>query len=178
MAMPQFTPQQREFLVREYRYDRSNHSVLRVLQSFREEYPDVRCPSRLTVHKNVRKYSQNGTSCNVNKGRSGRQKMARCPENIEAVQEALDNPEAGAQRINARRNGLGLSSATFNRITRLDLRLHPYQMIKRHQLLDSDYQRRINFSQWLLNQNRRFLENVIISDEAGFASNATVNTSG
>ena len=49
-------------------------------------------------------------------------------------------------------------------------------MIKRHQLLDNDYPRRENFCQWLLRENRRFLENVVIGDEAGFALNATVNT--
>lgn len=174
MAMPQYTPQQRAFLVREY--DRNNRNVARVLERFREQYPHVRCPSRVTVYKNVRKYTVNGTSCNLNKGRSGRRRTERCPENIQAVREALENQEDGAPRISARRNGLGLTSATFNRITRLDLRFHPYQMIKRHQLLDNDYQRRINFCQWLRRQNRRFLENVVIGDEAGFALNATVNT--
>jgi hypothetical protein len=117
-----------------------------------------------------------GTSFNLNKGRSGRRRTARCPENIAAVTDVLANQEAGEQRISARRNGLGLSSATFNRITRLDLQLYPYQMIKRHQLFDGDYQRRVNFCQWLLRQNQRFLENVIVGDEAGFALNASVNT--
>ena len=87
----------------------------------------------------------------------------------------LANQQASAQRISARRNGLGSSSATFNRITRLDLQLYSYHMIKRHQLFDGDYQRRVNFCQWLLRQNQRFLENVIIGDEAGFALNA-INT--
>ena len=115
-------------------------------------------------------------SCNLNKGRSGRRRTERCLENIQAVREALENQEDGAPRISARRNGLGLTSATFNRITRLDLGFHPYRMIKRHQLLDNDYPRRENFCQWLLRQNRRLLEDVVIGDEAGFALNATVNT--
>ena len=49
-------------------------------------------------------------------------------------------------------------------------------MIKRHQLLDNHYSRRENFCQWLLGENRRFLENVVIVDEARFTLNATVNT--
>ena len=56
-----------------------------------------------------------------------------------------------------------MSSATFNRITR-------------HRLLAGDYQRRQQFSQWLRAQNERFLENVLIGDEAGFSLNASVNT--
>jgi hypothetical protein len=104
MAMPQFTPQQRSFLVREYH--QNNNEVRRVLQRFREVYPGVRCPSRATVYKNVRKYSMHGTSFNLNKGRSGRRRTARCPENIAAVTDVLANQEAGEQRISARRNGL------------------------------------------------------------------------
>ena len=109
-----------------------------MLQRFREEYPNTRCPCRATVYKNVRKYSVSDTSCNLNKGRSGHRRTARSAANIEAVRNAIEeaNEEGipGGMRITCRRNGLGLSSATFNRITRLDLRFHPYQMIKRHQL--------------------------------------------
>ena len=50
MARPHFTPQQRAFLVREY--DRCNRNVARVLERFREQYPNVRCPSRVAVYKN------------------------------------------------------------------------------------------------------------------------------
>ena len=55
MARPNFTPQQRAFLVREH--DRRNRNVARVLERFREQYPDVRGPSRVAVYKNVAKYT-------------------------------------------------------------------------------------------------------------------------
>ena len=42
--------------------------------------------------------------------------------------------------ISARRNGLGISSATFNRITKNDLNWHPYQMFIRHQLENNDFE--------------------------------------
>ena len=177
MVRPQFTPQQRAFIVSEYH---RNNNLNRVLQRFREEYPNTRCPCRATVYKNVRKYSVSGTSCNLNKGRSGHRRTARSAANIEAVRNAIEeaNEEGipGGMRITCRRNGLGLSSATFNRITRLDLRFHPYQMIKRHQLFPGDYPRRAQFCQWLLEQDGRFLEDVVIGDEAGFSLNASVNT--
>jgi hypothetical protein len=173
MVRPQFTPQQRAFLVREYH--RSNNNVQRVLERFREQYPNVRCPSHKTVYNNVNKHNVNGTSCNLNKGRSGRRRTARTEENIQAVQNAVNARDVG-QRIISCRNGIGLSSATFNRITRLDLRFHPYQMIKCHRLLPGDYHRREQFCRWLVGQNARFLENVLIGDEAGFSLNASVNT--
>ena len=93
-----------------------------------------------------------------------------------AIEEANEEGIPGGMRIRCRRNSLGLSSATFNRITRLDLCFHPYQIMKRHQLFPGDYPRRAQFSQWLLEQDDRFLEDVVIGDEAGFSLNASVNT--
>ena len=50
-------------------------------------------------------------------------------------------------------------------------------MIRRHNLKDGDYERRSRFCQWFLHQcnNRRFLANFVIGDEAGFALNGAVN---
>ena len=81
-------------------------------------------------------------------------------------------------QVSARRNGLGLPSATFNRITRLDLRWHPYRIRIRHELKDGDYVRRRNFCEWFSNQKRnpRFLANVVIGDEAAFCMNGEVNS--
>ena len=176
MVRPQFTPQQRAFIVAEFYPD--NNNVYRVIQRFREVYPNARCPSRGTVYNNVRKYAITGTSLNLNKGRSGRNRTARGAENIEAVRNAIEEArgEAPEVRISCRRNGFGLSSATFNRITRLDLHFHPYQMIRRHQLLPGDLPRRFRFCHWLLDKNERFLDDLIIGDESGFSLNASVNT--
>ena len=49
-------------------------------------------------------------------------------------------------------------------------------MIKRHQLFPGDYQRRVAFCEWLIARNARFLEDVIVGDESGFALNGSVNT--
>ena len=177
MVRPQYTPEQRSFMVTEYH--RTN-SVGAVLRSFRQEFPNVRCPSRKTVSRNAQKYRTTGTSHNLNKGRSGRRRTGRSVANIEAVRNRLvEQQQAGegrAQTISSRRNGLGMPSATFNRITRVDLHFHPYQMIKRHELLPGDQQRRLRFCRWLLAQPPRFLDNLIIGDESGFALNASVNT--
>ena len=101
-------------------------SVTAVLPRFREVYPDVRCPSRFAVNKNVAKYQATGYSLNQNVGRSGRTRSARSAANVAAVCNVLETHEDGT--ISSRRNGLGLPHSTFNRITRLDLDFHPYQM--------------------------------------------------
>ena len=49
-------------------------------------------------------------------------------------------------------------------------------MIKTHQLLPGDLPRRFRFCQWILDKNERFLYDLIIGDESGFALNTSVNT--
>ena len=173
MVRPQFTPQHRSFMVTEYA---RTQSVAVVLQGFRRRYPDVRCPSRKTVLRNVQKYHRTGTSTNLNAGHSGRRRTARSQPNIDAVRQVLEHVRHNNQRISSRRNGLQLTQSTFNRITRLDVRYHPYQMIRRHELLARDHERRMAFSNWLLQRPPRFVQDLVIGDEACFSLNSSLNT--
>ena len=119
----------------------------------------------------MQKFEQNGTSLNRNKGNSGRRRSGRSAENIGLVRNRLAEHPTGTS---ARRNGVGIPSATFNRITRLDLRQHPYCMHVRHELLPRHFQRRLNFAWWLTERCRRnenFLRNLVVGDEATFCMN-------
>ena len=87
MVRPQFTPQQRGFIVAEFY--RNNNNIHRVIQRFREVYPNACCPCRKAFY-NVRKYAITGTSLNLNKRRSGRNRTARSAENIEAVYNVIE----------------------------------------------------------------------------------------
>ena len=80
--------------------------------------------------------------------------------------------------MSARRNPVEILSSGFNRITRLDLRWHPYRRHVRHALLATDFPRRLRFSEWF-NQRCRdqnFLESLIIGNEAAFLMNGEVNS--
>ena len=68
--------------------------------------------------------------------------------------------------------------SSFNRITKIDLRWHPYRMEIRQQLQENDFQRRLQFCHWFEDRcrNPRFLPNYVISDEAGFLMNGKVST--
>jgi hypothetical protein len=112
--MPQLTTAERTFIVENYFVTRSIQEVLRL---FRIAFPDRHVPNSTIVWRNLRKYRQHGTSLNRDKGNSGRIKTGRSEENIEAVAQQLENNP----HVSSRRNGLGLPSASFNRITRLDL---------------------------------------------------------
>ena len=59
-----------------------------------------------------------------------------------------------------------------------DLRWHPYKMQLPHHLKAGDFARRTHFCEWCNEQlrNPRFVFNLVIGDEAGFAMNGKVNT--
>ena len=109
-----------------------------VQNAFRVTFPGRNPPAKSTVLRNVRKYLIKGTSLNSNKGNSGRRRTTRSAENIAAVRALLQhNP----RDVSARRNPVAISSAGFNRITRLDIRWHPYRTHVRHALLANDLPR-------------------------------------
>ena len=130
MVGQQLTPAQRAFIV--LRYTETNHNLDRVREEFRERF-DRDAPTKKTILNNVRKYREHGTSQNMNKGRSGRPKTARSEANIDRMRQSLiNNP-----RQSSRRNDLpNLTKSSYNRITRLDLRFHPYKLQKRHALFN------------------------------------------
>ena len=172
--MAQLTPAQRVFIITKYL---QTQSLQATKDAFIDEYPHRNPPAKTTIWKNVRKFQTHGTSLNRNKGHSGRRRTGRSNENIAAVSQQLQqNP----RDISARRNGLGLPSATFNRITRLDLNQHPYRIHARHELFPGDNARRLQFSRWLVdrcNRDERFLRCLVIGDEAAFSLDGKVNTS-
>ena len=148
-------------------------SVTEVQNAFRVTFPNWNPPLRNTILDNVREYQNTGTSLNRNKGNSGRRRSGRSEENIAAVRELLQhNPH-----VSSRRNPIAVSQPTFNRITRLDLRWHPYRMHVRHKLLQNDWPRHLRFPEWFNQccQNENFLDWFIIGDEAGFEMNRQVN---
>ena len=65
---------------------------------------------------------QEGTCHNLNDLRSSRRRIARTEENIEIVRRSLIQNG----KRSSRRNGLGLSHRTFQRIVKLDIKFHPY----------------------------------------------------
>lgn len=170
MVRPQYTPQQRSYLVSTYH--RTN-SVAQTRRLFANEFPNVRVPHRNTITKNVHKFSTHGTSQNRNKQGSGRPKSGRSVRNIQAVHQAITNNP----RISTRRNPLpNISRATFNRITNKDLNMFPYRIQARHALLNADLIRRQNFCRWFTGHNQAFVRYIVVGDEASFHINGKVNS--
>ena len=163
--MVQLTTEQRVFVVTQFTLI---PNVTAMQNAFRIRFPDRNSPVRNTILKNVRKYQNTGTSLNRNKSNSGRRRTARNEENTAAVRELLEETPRG---VSARRNAVAVSKSSFNRITKLDIRWHPYRMHVRHELLPNDLPRRLRYSNWFNERcrNQNFLQSIIIGDEAGFA---------
>ena len=142
--MVQLTTDQRVFVVTKFL---ESKSLQETQLAFAEAFPDREPPAKKTIWKNVQKSREHGTSLNRNKGHSGRRRTVRTEDTIAAVQRHLQEHPRGTS---CRRNGLGLSHSSFNRIAKLDLHLHPYRMHVRHQLQAADFGRRLNFAEWIL----------------------------
>ena len=102
------TVEQRTFLAKNF-FETGSLEVTR--ERFAERFPEWRPPALKTIWANVRKYFAHDTTLNRNKGNSGRNRTGRSQANIEAVRVRLAEHPTGTS---ARRNGVGLPSATFN----------------------------------------------------------------
>ena len=70
-----------------------------VSQEFSENFSERNVPNKTTIWKNVKKYREEGTSLNLNRGRSGRQSTARSEENIANGRQLLnDDAHPAGQR--------------------------------------------------------------------------------
>ncbi|KAF2355920.1 Protein of unknown function DUF4817 [Trinorchestia longiramus] len=164
----QLTTEQRVFVVATYV---RTGSIKQVQHLFAECFPDRRLPCKSVIQNNVRKYQTKVTCLNLNKGCSGRRKTVRTEENSEMVRTIIQENET----VSCRKNNSQLSKSSFNRIVKRHLKWHPYKINLRHQLTDNDYVRRENFVRWFLRKPDRFIDNIIVGDEAAFFMNGEVN---
>lgn len=63
-------------------------SIKFVREQFRLNFPGRNPPAKSTIQHNVQKHARDGTTLYVNKGRSGRSRTVRTPQNIGMVRQA------------------------------------------------------------------------------------------
>ena len=151
---------------------------------FRKAFPfSGRDPSNMTIYRQKKKFDQEGTVHNLNKGRSGRPLSALTPENLQLVDELLESEvdlPARVSRSSARKHRLPIpmTKSSFNRATK-KLGYHPYKLLLRHKLNPADIPRRVSMCQHIIQQNDddpSWLSNLWTSDEANFNLNGVVNS--
>jgi len=98
---------------------------------------------------------------------------ARTPEKVERVREAVvRSPTRSARR---RAVELGMSEWTVRRILDKDLGFHSYKVMIVQTLNEGDYQQRLAFAEQMLEIIEEHEDAIIMSDEARFHVNGSVN---
>jgi hypothetical protein len=115
---------------------------------------------------------------NRHRENSGRHRDERSDENVLRVYESwMDDPQ---KSIRARARELqDVTRSTIQRILRLDLKLYPYLITRRHGLEPRDYPIRVQFADWFLAQHNTdtdFVNNIWWTDESHIHLNGYVNT--
>lgn len=170
-AMASFSGAQRAFCVREYY--RNNDSATEAQRKFCTQY-NIRnknqAPSTRAIKNWVQKFEETGST--LNQPRSGRPRTSREPVNIERVRASVrEQPGLSTRK---RSSVLNVSRTSLNRILHKDLHLHPYKIQIVQQLRPSDYTKRLQFANEMLERFTSF-NNIFFSDEAHFHLTGHVN---
>ena len=152
-------------------------SIIKTRRAYCLHFQVKDAPDRKTVWRIVKKFRTERTVHNVNKGRSGRKKSARTPENVEAVRiSALRSPKKSTRH---RSQELSLSRSSIRRILKLDLNLFPYHIQVKHKLTAEDQRARVRMCDWFterMEEDEDWIDDVWFSDEAHFHIDGRVNS--
>ena len=124
---PQYTRDQRNFLVMEYHRRKGHRDFLpELVRDFQNKFPGVRTPSFSTIRRLWEKQMINGTVNNCNSSsspgasHSERTRTARTPANIIQVKNRMNRDSVkqlgdgnSSPVSTARRNSVGLSKSSF-----------------------------------------------------------------
>ena len=145
LKTPQYTIPERVFLL-EKKMSKAPHKVLKY--EYKRAFPfSGRSPSKMTVHKQAKKFSTHGTLHNINKGRSGRKRSVLTDENLARMRELLNEEKdlpARQSRSSIRRHNLpfAMTKSSFQRGVKM-LGFHPYKLHYRHVLKPADKIKRV-----------------------------------
>lgn len=142
-----------------------------VCNLFNENHPDRPAITRSTVSKIESKFRRYGHVRDLPKGRPPRVSEETV---LNVLLETQDNPHAAITTIS---NNFNLSVGSVHKILKVN-KYHPYKIKLVHELLEDDFDRRVQFCEQILeihNQNVNFTTNIIFSDEATFTLNGHVN---
>lgn len=156
-----------------YTYGRANGNSNLARRLYTEAFPNRISPAKGTfaaIHQRLRErgsFKRNTTDCGV-------QRRIRTPvfeENV--LNRIADNPENSTRKLSLE---LGVSRMTVWRVLH-EQQLYPYHLQRVQGLIEADYQPRILFCNWFLQQciNPHFQSVVLFTDEAKFTRDAIMN---
>ncbi|KAF2361783.1 Protein of unknown function DUF4817 [Trinorchestia longiramus] len=164
----QLTKDQRTFIVLEFK---ETKSCTQLRGAYYEKFPESNSPNKKTVYRTVRTFYKHGSIVNRNKENFWVKNNTITEDNIVIVRQIIaENPRSSGRRNES------CFTKTFHIILKKNLCVHPYRMQIKHQSLPPDDTRRSAFCNWITVQQPRFVERLVVTDEAVFSMRGSVNT--
>lgn len=139
---------------------------------WRERFPDRTPHSRRVFERLIKRLINKGiVQPDHNKGKVIRRPV-RDVRSVDILASVQVNPR---DSLNGRARDSGVSKTTIHRILKAE-KCHPYRMTLRHALMEGDFQLRLDFCNWAIDQDPLFHRKLMFSDECTFKSDAEVNT--
>ena len=170
--MEQYTPRERSEIVEIY--IQQNKSIMRTQRAFKKLKNVKSAPSKNTIKRLYEKFSTGEALSNPK--RPNKSRPRRSAENIAAVRASVERSPRTSQK--RRSQQLRMARSTLQRIIRVDLHLFPYKIQLTQRLLPADKPRRLEWAQRVIEMaedDEQFWNKIIMSDEAHFTLNGTVN---
>jgi Helix-turn-helix domain (DUF4817) len=150
----------------------SDKNTLLARRLYQQRFPERRQPERRAFEKLLERFERTG---NVLYKKNTREKRAQTEENqLDVLLTVTENPYIGQRPISQQ---IGVKRCTVQRILKSQ-KMHPYHIQLLQELIPEDYQRRLEFCQWVQNkiiQQRNFVHSILFTDEATFHRNGSVN---
>lgn len=170
--MVQYTPIERAQIVE--LYIKNSFSIVKTQREFRAKNLVRKAPTKDTIKKIYEHFRSFGTLSNAK--RPNQSRPVRSDLNIDLTRESIERePETSSRR---RSLHIGVSDRSLRRIIHSDLHMFPYKIQITQKLLPADKPRRLAYANFVINlaQNEvNFWRKIIMSDEAHFLLNGSVN---
>lgn len=139
---------------------------------YAQRYPGRIHPRRKAFQQVLDRFLNTGS---IVHSKRNRQKTIATEENeFLVLLSILENPQTSVRQIS---HTTGISATSIHRLIKKNS-YHPYRIQIHQELLEVDFQRRLEFCQWaleMINQDDDFFKRVMFSDEATFHRNGFTN---
>lgn len=155
-------------------YGECNYSARNTRATYADRYPNRRQPNERTIVQLVQRLRNKGTLLPSYEGR-GCQRPNRILLDEERILESIEN-NPGTSTRNISRDTTS-SRSTVHRILKQNL-LYPYHVQRVQALTEDDFQRRLQFCQWIENKIVNifdFTKNILFTDECCFTRDGILN---
>lgn len=147
-----------------------NHkSLTRTMRAYKKKHRLIKDPFHVnTISRVAAHFFENGNL--LSKPRLGRPPIRK--EVVEKVKESVTKqPSTSIRKLSSETS---TPASTVHNIMRRQLKLWPYKCRMIHALQSGDFEKRIEFSKWLLHY-KEIIENVLWSDESYFSLDGVIN---